>query len=73
MRAPNSTPIVRSCCWRNLLSVNCSRRQDFPTPKRESAKLVRLKSSRCSAKGPKGVLLTGVANDNVLEEISVRH
>ena len=33
MRAPNSTPIVRSCCYLKRLSVNCKRRHDFPTPK----------------------------------------
>lgn len=32
MRAPNSTPIVKSWTGWNLLSVNCRRRQDFPTP-----------------------------------------
>ena len=32
IRAPNSTPIVRSCTGWNLLSVNCNSRQDFPTP-----------------------------------------
>ena len=32
VRAPNSTPIVRSCYWRNRLSVNWSSRHDFPTP-----------------------------------------
>ena len=32
MRAPNSTPMVRSCtCWKRL-SVNCSSRHDLPTP-----------------------------------------
>lgn len=32
MRAPNSTPIVRSCTGWNRLSVNCSSRHDLPTP-----------------------------------------
>ena len=32
MRAPNSTPIVRSCTGWKRLSVNCSSRQDLPTP-----------------------------------------
>lgn len=32
MRAPNSTPIVRSCTGWKRLSVNWSRRQDLPTP-----------------------------------------
>ena len=32
IRAPNSTPMVRSCTGWNLLSVNWRRRQDFPTP-----------------------------------------
>lgn len=32
MRAPNSTPMVKSCTGWNLLSVNCSSRQDLPTP-----------------------------------------
>ena len=32
MRAPNSTPIVKSCTGWKRLSVNCSSRQDFPTP-----------------------------------------
>lgn len=31
LREPNSTPIVASCSERNLESVNCSRRQLFPT------------------------------------------
>jgi len=32
MRAPNSTPMVRSCtCWKRL-SVNWSNKHDFPTP-----------------------------------------
>jgi len=34
MRAPNSTPMVRSCTGWKRLSVNCSSRQDFPTPAR---------------------------------------
>jgi len=32
MRAPNSTPMVRSCTGWNLLSVNCRSRHDLPTP-----------------------------------------
>jgi hypothetical protein len=32
IRAPNSTPIVRSWTGWNLLSVNCKSRHDFPTP-----------------------------------------
>lgn len=32
MRAPNSTPMVRSCTGWNLLSVNWSNRHDLPTP-----------------------------------------
>ncbi len=32
MRAPNSTPIVRSCTGWKRLSVNWSRRHDLPTP-----------------------------------------
>ena len=36
VRAPNSTPIVRSCCWRNLLSVNWRSRQDLPTPRKKA-------------------------------------
>lgn len=32
MRAPNSTPIVKSCTGWKRLSVNCSRRHDLPTP-----------------------------------------
>ena len=32
MRAPNSTPIVKSWTGWNRLSVNCSNRQDLPTP-----------------------------------------
>lgn len=32
MRAPNSTPIVRSWTGWKRLSVNWSRRQDLPTP-----------------------------------------
>eukprot|EP00984_Skeletonema_dohrnii_P027200 scaffold16692_cov84-Skeletonema_dohrnii-CCMP3373.AAC.3 len=34
MRAPNSTPIVRSWTGWKRLSVNWSRRQDLPTPVR---------------------------------------
>ena len=34
MRAPNSTPIVRSCTGWKRLSVNCSSRHDLPTPAR---------------------------------------
>ena len=34
MRAPNSTPMVRSCTGWKRLSVNCSSRQDLPTPAR---------------------------------------
>jgi len=30
--APNSTPIVRSCCYLNLLSVNWRSKHDLPTP-----------------------------------------
>lgn len=29
---PNSTPMVKSCTRWNLLSVNCNKRHDFPTP-----------------------------------------
>ena len=32
MRAPNSTPMVRSWTGWNLLSVNCSSKHDLPTP-----------------------------------------
>ena len=32
MRAPNSTPMVRSCTGWNLLSVNCNSKHDLPTP-----------------------------------------
>jgi len=32
MRAPNSTPMVRSWTGWNLLSVNWRSRHDFPTP-----------------------------------------
>ena len=32
VRAPNSTPIVRSCTGWKRLSVNWSKRQDLPTP-----------------------------------------
>ena len=32
MRAPNSTPIVRSCTGWKRLSVNCRSKHDFPTP-----------------------------------------
>eukprot|EP00986_Skeletonema_menzelii_P020929 scaffold32712_cov120-Skeletonema_menzelii.AAC.1 len=34
MRAPNSTPIVRSWTGWKRLSVNWSRRHDLPTPAR---------------------------------------
>jgi hypothetical protein len=37
MRAPNSTPMVRSWTGWNLLSVNFKSRYDFPTPKLKSA------------------------------------
>ena len=36
IRAPNSTPMVRSCTGWKRLSVNCSSRHDFPTPARAS-------------------------------------
>lgn len=42
IRAPNSTPIVRSWTGWKRLSVNWRRRQDFPTPKNEAAALVPL-------------------------------
>ena len=32
IRAPNSTPMVKSWTGWNLLSVNCRSRHDFPTP-----------------------------------------
>ena len=32
MRAPNSTPMVRSCTGWKRLSVNCRSKHDFPTP-----------------------------------------
>lgn len=32
IRAPNSTPMVKSCTGWKRLSVNCRSRQDFPTP-----------------------------------------
>lgn len=32
IRAPNSTPIVRSWTGWKRLSVNCNKRHDFPTP-----------------------------------------
>lgn len=35
IRAPNSTPMVRSWTGWNLLSVNCRSKHDFPTPKRQ--------------------------------------
>lgn len=51
MRAPNSTPMVRSCTGWNLLSVNCSRRQDFPTPgKKNSVGPCLMICSLCHAK-----------------------
>lgn len=42
IRAPNSTPIVRSWTGWNLLSVNWSNKQDFPTPKKNKYKSKRL-------------------------------
>ena len=30
--APNSTPMVTSCFCRKRWSINCSKRQDLPTP-----------------------------------------
>jgi hypothetical protein len=38
MRAPNSTPMVRSCTGWKRLSVNCSSRHDFPTPATQTNK-----------------------------------
>ena len=32
MRAPNSTPMVKSCTGWKRLSVNCRSKHDFPTP-----------------------------------------
>ena len=40
MRAPNSTPIVRSWTGWKRLSVNWSRRQDLPTPVRGCCMIV---------------------------------
>lgn len=56
--APNSTPIVTSCFYLNLLSMNYKRRQDFPTP-------------NCSLL--RGNFFTSVSNYNVLKKIMVRH
>lgn len=36
MRAPNSTPMVKSCTGWNRLSVNCNSRHDFPTPRKKN-------------------------------------
>mgnify|MGYP001811072070 CR=1 FL=1 len=48
MRAPNSTPMVRSCTGWKRLSVNCSSRHDFPTPawRRKERRGVRLRMPR---------------------------
>lgn len=40
--APNSTPMVRSCTGWNRLSVNCSRRHDFPTPAQQTSQQTRI-------------------------------
>ena len=56
MRAPNSTPMVRSCTGWKRLSVNCRSRQDLPTPEvvRQGARLGRAQG-RCSrARDPDG-------------------
>ena len=76
MRAPNSTPIVKSCTGWKRLSVNCSNKQDFPTPAQAragehqrgpKAHLAALDSWLVAAK----VLLTRVPDDNVLEQVPV--
>jgi hypothetical protein len=90
MRAPNSTPMVRSCTGWNRLSVNCSSRHDFPTPantdnkaasraggrvnqyrseQRSRSPAERIQSTRRSREERR----TCVADDDVLEEVGVRH
>ena len=104
MRAPNSTPMVRSCTGWKRLSVNCSSRHDLPTPAAKQSqagegrqhhcrKRVRLDlhlaaaaavAAGCEARGSnrgteEGSGATGptgrtcVADDDVLEEVGVRH
>ena len=66
IRAPNSTPIVRSWTGWNLLSVNWRRRQDLPTPVKGNRNLV-IHFITIS------LFLTCVSDDDVLEKVSVRH
>ena len=75
MRAPNSTPMVRSCTGWNLLSVNCKSRHDFPTP--VSHPIIIHPPKKKDRKKKKTCLMTKyetcVSDDDVLEEVVVRH
>ena len=112
IRAPNSTPMVRSCTGWKRLSVNCSSRHDLPTPahrrrrvrtkQREARQYRCAQGNRCTCGwtgspsppppaasgrqgapadpaagrgkgGVAGCSLTCVADDDVLEEVGVRH
>ena len=62
IRAPNSTPMVRSCTGWNLLSVNWSSRQDLPTPVwHRAGREINLYWPTC------------VPDDDVLEQVAVGH
>jgi len=71
MRAPNSTPMVRSCTGWKRLYVNCSSRQDFPTPARGHSGQRAL--GRNQATQARTQVLahrrTRVAYDNVFEQV----
>lgn len=66
-RDPYSTPIVTSWNFRNLLSVNCRSRHDFPTPVHArqivSGNTARGNNRKISCE----VRLTHVADDDALE------
>ena len=74
MRAPNSTPMVRSCTGWNLLSVNCKSRHDFPTPVSHP---IIIHPPKKKDRKKKICLMTKyetcVSDDDVLEEVVVRH
>lgn len=69
MRAPNSTPMVRSCTGWKRLSVNCRSRQDFPTPAGHSKALSSLSGRLTELRCLQAAGRACIAYDDVLEQI----
>lgn len=86
IRAPNSTPMVRSWTGWKRLSVNCNNKQDLPTPtsytQYTNSNTTYIADTHCQQRAlvwcwtcstVAFVYVTCISNDDIFEEICVRH